>query len=595
LVQEALRLSLARSSQEDHKSRAGTRRGRVVARRSVGPCTNGGSCSSFKERYNPTRPSARERLLVHTWYDDAGNRNTGGSTVGTNNQITTDGAWNYGYNKEGDLTAQHSTGSNASVLYYYDGANELTEVQQYDSGGTLTKVVNYDYDAFGELIERQENAGYTKYAVDGWNPNMPAGVGNANFNHWAVLNSNGTLQTRNLFDNRVDELLARVDQSGASDPAGTYWLLEDRLNSVREVIDNSGAVKDSAAYDAFGNVSESAPSYRGWYAWTGRQLDAATGLQYNNARWYNPAMGRWVSQDPLGFDAGDSNLYRYATNNYAANLDPAGLQTPPAQNALDKTAGIAIGFQQEETVREVTLQEKVLVYLVHYGVLGYNKSDIETAVSRTRLATLRGLENAPDRDLERKLKSLAIVKGAFDGKAEAITLPSQHTMQLTGSWIVFNKLSIPKTFNGAKVDPEAAALFTHEFTHCLQQEKTGGIGFEFFYLAEFAWNRKKLGLSESDSYRYISYEIEAYAIEKAVHKVLLRDVAQKKLESVTKVILDEYSKGKDNADLAKVKNALYEGDGKWLTDAFREEYMVQRGNILHDFADAVRDAKLKNK
>src|SRR5262249_14542723 len=132
---------------------------------------------------------------------------------------------------------------------------------------------------------------------------------------------------RNLFGNQPSQILARVDQSGASDPAGTYWLLEDRLNSIRDVINNSGTVKDSIAYDGFGNMtSENHASYRGWYAWTGRQLDTQTGLQYNNARWYNPTMGRWIAEDPLEFDAGDTNLCRYAKNAPTIATDPSGLQ-----------------------------------------------------------------------------------------------------------------------------------------------------------------------------------------------------------------------------------------------------------------------------
>jgi RHS repeat-associated protein len=64
---------------------------------------------------------------------------------------------------------------------------------------------------------------------------------------------------------------------------------------------------------------------RGRYAWTGREYDGTTGLQDNRARYYDPRAGRWTSQDPLGFDAGDSNLYRYVKNGVAAWNDPTGL------------------------------------------------------------------------------------------------------------------------------------------------------------------------------------------------------------------------------------------------------------------------------
>src|ERR1019366_3426819 len=62
------------------------------------------------------------------------------------------------------------------------------------------------------------------------------------------------------------------------------------------------------------------------YGWTGREVDVETGLQYNRARYYDAATGRWISQDPLGFDAGDSNLYRYVNNGPTDAADPSGLE-----------------------------------------------------------------------------------------------------------------------------------------------------------------------------------------------------------------------------------------------------------------------------
>src|SRR5262249_43468965 len=64
--------------------------------------------------------------------------------------------------------------------------------------------------------------------------------------------------------------------------------------------------------------------YRGDYGWTGRLWVAEVGLQYNRARFYDPGAGRWTSQDPEGFAAGDSDLYRYAGNAPTHATDPSG-------------------------------------------------------------------------------------------------------------------------------------------------------------------------------------------------------------------------------------------------------------------------------
>jgi RHS repeat-associated protein len=97
---------------------------------------------------------------------------------------------------------------------------------------------------------------------------------------------------------------------------------------VTNLTDNSGNVQDTIAYDAFGNVtSESNPSFGDRFKYTGRELDSETGFQYNRARYYDAAIGRWTSQDPLSFDAGDANLYRYVGNSPTNATDPFGLAT----------------------------------------------------------------------------------------------------------------------------------------------------------------------------------------------------------------------------------------------------------------------------
>ena len=129
------------------------------------------------------------------------------------------------------------------------------------------------------------------------------------------------MTSRQLQGDGIDQHLAWVTSGGQ------YWYLTDHLGSTRDVVDSSGTLKDSVAYDAYGNIigTELNPSYRGMYAWTGRQVDLETGLQYNRARWYDSTTGRWISQDPMGFDAGDSNLYRYSNNTPSNNTDPSGL------------------------------------------------------------------------------------------------------------------------------------------------------------------------------------------------------------------------------------------------------------------------------
>jgi RHS repeat-associated protein len=260
-------------------------------------------------------------------YDRNGNRTGGSYAVTTGNEMSADANWTYSYDKEGNLKEKDTTtgGSSEKWTYTYSANNLLTEAKHYNTAGTLDLTVDYKYDAFGEQIEEDVNGtAFAKFGIDGWNSNMASPIGNENMNVWARLDVNSSLINRYLWGDHVDQqLVGRIDLG----PSKPYWTLQDRLGSIRDVINNSGGVVDDIKYDAFGNITaETDATHRGWYAYTGREYDTETNLQYNHARWYDATMGRWISQDPLGFEAGDSNLYRYVNNGPTHAVDPSGLQ-----------------------------------------------------------------------------------------------------------------------------------------------------------------------------------------------------------------------------------------------------------------------------
>jgi RHS repeat-associated protein len=133
--------------------------------------------------------------------------------------------------------------------------------------------------------------------------------------------------------------------------ADLLWTLTDHLGSVRDVVSAGGSiVRQHINYDAFGNrVGEvhrssggtlinvdSAAAVDALFGYAGREWDDAIDLQYNRARWYDPATGRFISQDPIGFEAGDANLYRYVGNSPTLFVDPSGLvETEPMEDLVD--------------------------------------------------------------------------------------------------------------------------------------------------------------------------------------------------------------------------------------------------------------------
>jgi RHS repeat-associated protein len=61
------------------------------------------------------------------------------------------------------------------------------------------------------------------------------------------------------------------------------------------------------------------------FQFTGRDFDPATGLRYYRARYYDSSVGRFISEDPTGFQGSGSNFYAYAANNPPNWTDPTGL------------------------------------------------------------------------------------------------------------------------------------------------------------------------------------------------------------------------------------------------------------------------------
>jgi RHS repeat-associated protein len=139
--------------------------------------------------------------------------------------------------------------------------------------------------------------------------------------------TNDVLKHRYLHGPLVDQALLDEDLGNGM----TKWLLSDHEQSVRDVYELSFGPMNHKAYDSFGRViyeQDTQAIVDTIFGYSGREFDDETGSQYNRARYYNPATGRFLSQDPSGVEAsGDYNLYRYAGNNPLNASDPTGLRT----------------------------------------------------------------------------------------------------------------------------------------------------------------------------------------------------------------------------------------------------------------------------
>jgi RHS repeat-associated protein len=120
----------------------------------------------------------------------------------------------------------------------------------------------------------------------------------------------------------VDELVAGylTDTDAKLKP---FLYHHDQVNSVSAVSGHNGGTIQSTTYGAFGNTRSTTGASPNRLQYTGRENDN-TGLYYYRARYYDPEIGRFISEDPLGFGAGDVNFYVYVGNNPVNFNDPSG-------------------------------------------------------------------------------------------------------------------------------------------------------------------------------------------------------------------------------------------------------------------------------
>jgi RHS repeat-associated protein len=241
-------------------------------------------------------------------YDLNGNRNYGSYTTGPGNELTGNGTYTFAYDSEGNMTSKTRLSDGETWTNTWDYRNRLTQVVEKTSAGVTVTNDQFTYDALNRRIGKSVNGTQTWMAYDG-------------DNSFADFNSGGALTMRYLTGNAIDQLFARRDGSG-----NNAWYLTDLLGSVRQLAQTNGTILDALTFDSYGNILTETNSGNGdRFKVTGREWDSEIGLQFNRARYYDPGIGRWISQDPSGFAAGDADLYRYVTNSPIVRNDPTGL------------------------------------------------------------------------------------------------------------------------------------------------------------------------------------------------------------------------------------------------------------------------------
>lgn len=211
------------------------------------------------------------------------------------NKLVSTAAANYSYDANGNMIRKFEWGGKRWT-YYWDHENRLARATNHK------QTVRYRYDALGRRVQRYIVGGKesTKFVYDGLDVVMDD---DANSGITKYQNGLG-----------IDNKLKLTNAGNAK------YFLQDHLGSTVGLADSTGAVVSSASYDSFGNPTGNLTTR---YQYTGREYDSLTGLHFYRARWYDSNLGRFISEDPIGF-VGGINLYGYVKNNPLFYKDPMG-------------------------------------------------------------------------------------------------------------------------------------------------------------------------------------------------------------------------------------------------------------------------------
>lgn len=253
-------------------------------------------------------------------YDWAGNPLTkyynGNPTTHTynaaNRMLTVNGVTEFAYDANGNMTQS--------------GAQALT----WDVRGQLRSVggSTFNYDAFGRRTVKTE-------------PTILGGTTTKNYNWTGWSQTNGTQAP--VVGSGLDSPIRLVRGSDNS----VRVPVQDSHGNITKVINGgSGATLFEAHYSPFGeraitNGSISSGDGSGQpFGFTGAEHDSVSELVYLRNRYYAPGLGRFISEDPIGF-AGGNNFYAYCGNDPINFSDPLGLS--PGDGFMTGVAGLADG------------------------------------------------------------------------------------------------------------------------------------------------------------------------------------------------------------------------------------------------------------
>lgn len=205
------------------------------------------------------------------------------------------------YDLNGNMTSL--TDQCGTTTYTWDARNRLIAVDGYNPDCTA-HAESYSYDALGRRTSKLVGSVTTSYLYDGWDIVQELRDDQVRWNYVRSLN--------------IDEPLARIGFDNT-----TEYYHADYLGSITTITDADGNVKTQYTYSPFGESAMSGTASDNPFQYTARENDG-TGTYYYHYRYYNSALGRFISEDPIRLRGG-VNYYSYVHNQPLLFRDALGL------------------------------------------------------------------------------------------------------------------------------------------------------------------------------------------------------------------------------------------------------------------------------
>jgi RHS repeat-associated protein len=426
---------------------------------------------AFNEQYtydnNNQLTSFTRGPHTQSWaYDAQGNWN-GVTTDGTtqtrtanaqNEYTSVSGVTTPTYDNNGNLTTDPTTGN----TYVYDAWNRPVAVQ---NGGSA--ITSYTYDTLGRRITESSSATTRDLYYNG---------------QWQVIEErvSGQTQAQYVWDPLGPDILVERDSNPDSNGNLTLRLYaqQDANGDVAALVDTSGNVVERFVYDPYGQVTVLAPNWSplgsdayGWvYLFQAGRYDSTSGLYNFRNRDYSPALGRWLQVDPIGYTAGDGNLYRFCGNDPIGDTDPLGQQAAspsPAMEAQRRQQETEARLIEAKQVEEAKRKQFVKALNdCQKAAAGNPKPKAKGAISAVALYTLGGA-NGTTKTVTTVAVRVEVTQNGFQpgdsvevsfGGAKTTILvtgvPEQDTVYFTTSIIIIGNrdpVMLPRTAGAAKV------------------------------------------------------------------------------------------------------------------------------------------------